>query len=276
MADTENPIVTNTGRSKPSPRRSSVSAAPKSQRPKKTSAPRPVEAAPTAASVEPTDDQIREHLARRGLLAVEMPPVEAPRATPMQSLQKTLREAVALPEDENYGVVRLHVSPVHDYVKVQDDHQIFKGNNERGVDFYRGIGFRIVPITKVEEESAVLVHEDGTEEPIKKGIILMARHKSIGLQQAAADRKRNDPKRADPEDMSLQSSPGGHFFEERKAIKGKDLGESFDHDTIDPVRERQKAAQNVQRINQNPALKSAFEQAAEEVIQHGGGLLTDE
>jgi len=203
--------------------------------------------APVIEPPAPTQAQIDEYLKRTGMVAVAIEPTQPAMAVPEPTrsraetaramfaesppvvvkptnVQRTTREAVALPMDEGMDIFLLRGSPDYDYVRVQtDDHEAFRGNNERGVSYYRSIGYGRVDMTGRDEQEVILELHDGTREPVRKGMILMARHKSVGIREREEERLKNDPRRDSPDDVYLTSKPGGHFYEEERAIKRSDI-----------------------------------------------------
>lgn len=183
----------------------------------------------SATATEPSQGQIDAYLKANGLVAVAVPVADRPS-------MRTLREAVALPEEDDPDVVTMVADPRYDYVLVQaDDHAAFQGHNERDPAYYRELGFRRVPVVKNDDQDLILRYlpkthahvPDGARVKVRPGQIIMARVVEIGRREREAELRKNDPKRDSPEDVHMQNARGGHFYEEDRPIKGRDLGEAL-------------------------------------------------
>lgn len=150
---------------------------------------------------------------------------------------KTLREPTASLMEEDDDALILTADPGIDYVWVQDDDNgHFGGHNARGVDFYRELQFRRVQASPREGQKVALLLEDGTKSKGRKGCVLMGRPKAIGLQEAEALRKRNDPQyqRPDEVDRARYSRDGSMEIQQDAPIRFSDFPKHLPERSGDP------------------------------------------
>lgn len=170
-----------------------------------------------------------ERLAKETVLDnnVEVKEPEPAPAVTAAPTQKTVREAMAMPAENDQSVKRLLAHPDYDYVKVEDVLIGVKGVNQRDVAWYRGQGYQKVDVTMREDQDLELEHPDGQVEQIRFGLVLMMRKKSIGQIEAERQSRMNNPPRHDPKDIARQNDPGGHVYQEPRPIKRGNIGDAL-------------------------------------------------
>lgn len=191
---------------------------------------------------------------------------QAPRAVqPKQAIpQRTISEPTAVPQAAHLDdLVIIEAHPEYDYGFCFDKIPEMTGHNKYDLSYYRNQGYKVLDYVRREDQDVEIHYLHGAIDKRPAGATIVFRHKDVGLRKREQERLKNNP----PMDMGPSPekarNPGGDFYQETKAIRPDQLGESlYSKADIDAL--EQETIHANERIARNPDTQAVLDRVSED------------